>query len=51
MTLTLNRPAVHNAFNAAMRDELITYLRAVAADPSITSVHLDGAGPSFCSGG
>jgi enoyl-CoA hydratase/carnithine racemase len=51
MTLTLNRPAVHNAFNAAMRDELIGYLRAVAADPSITSVHLDGAGPSFCSGG
>ena len=50
MTLTLNRPAVHNAFNAAMRDELVANLRAIAADPSI-SVHLDGAGPSFCSGG
>ena len=49
--VSLNRPAVHNAFNTAMRDELVTILRAVAADPSVAEVHLDGAGPSFCSGG
>ena len=49
--MTLNRPAVHNAFNTAMRDELVAHLRAVVADPSVAEVHLDGAGPSFCSGG
>ena len=49
--LRLNRPAVHNAFDTAMRDDLVTNLRAVAADPSVTEVHLDGAGRSFCSGG
>jgi enoyl-CoA hydratase/carnithine racemase len=49
--VTLNRPNVHNAFNTAMRDELVAALRAVVADPSIADVHLDGAGPSFCSGG
>jgi hypothetical protein len=51
VNLTLNRPTVHNAFGALMRDELVTILRAVAADPSVAEVHLDGAGPSFCSGG
>ena len=49
--VTLNRPAVHNAFGTAMRDELVATLRTVVADPSIAEVHLDGAGPSFCSGG
>ena len=49
--VTLNRPNVHNAFNTAMRDELVATLRAVVADASIAEVHLDGAGPSFCSGG
>jgi enoyl-CoA hydratase len=49
--LTLNRPDSHNAFNAAMRDELVAQLRAAATDPTVTRVHLDGAGPSFCSGG
>jgi enoyl-CoA hydratase len=49
--VTLNRPTVHNAFDTATRDELVTILRAVAADPSVAEVHLDGAGPSFCSGG
>jgi enoyl-CoA hydratase/carnithine racemase len=49
--LTLNRPETHNAFGAAMRDELVTQLRAVAADTTVARVHLDGAGPSFCSGG
>jgi enoyl-CoA hydratase len=51
MRLTLNRPAVHNAFNAAMRDELVANLRAAAFDPQVTGIHIDGAGDSFCSGG
>jgi enoyl-CoA hydratase/carnithine racemase len=51
MSLTLNRPAVHNAFNAAMRDALVAHLRTVAADVSIDRLLIDGAGSSFCSGG
>jgi len=49
--VTLNRPRVHNAFDAAMRDELVATLRTVVADPSVAELFLDGAGPSFCSGG
>jgi enoyl-CoA hydratase/carnithine racemase len=47
----LDRPHVHNAYNAAMRDALCAVLRQFlkAADPPI--VHLRGNGPSFCSGG
>ena len=49
--VTLNRPTLHNAFDTTMRDELVTTLRTVVADPSVAELHLDGAGPSFCSGG
>jgi enoyl-CoA hydratase/carnithine racemase len=34
-----------------MRDELVTLLQVAAADPTVTSIALTGAGPSFCSGG
>ena len=51
LSITLNRPDVLNAFDAAMRDELLATLRVASLDPSITSVVLDGAGDSFCSGG
>ena len=51
LVVTLNRPAVHNAYNAAMRDHLYEALAVAAADPTITGVDLLGAGPSFCSGG
>jgi enoyl-CoA hydratase/carnithine racemase len=51
LSLTLNRPAKHNAFNMAMRDELSEALFIALSDPSITQVVLTGAGPSFCSGG
>ncbi len=51
LSLTLNRPEVRNAYDAAMRDELVTMFQVAAADPSITSISLAGAGPSFCSGG
>jgi enoyl-CoA hydratase/carnithine racemase len=42
---------VHNAYNAAMRDELCDALAVAGGDPSIEEVHLYGAGRSFCSGG
>lgn len=51
LTVTLDRPEVRNALNAAMRDALVDAFQLVAADPSITAVHLRGEGPTFCSGG
>jgi enoyl-CoA hydratase/carnithine racemase len=51
LLVTLDRPDVHNALDAAMRDQLDAALRIAVMDPSIDSVHLHGAGPSFCSGG
>ncbi|WP_420618508.1 enoyl-CoA hydratase/isomerase family protein [Candidatus Poriferisocius sp.] len=51
LRLTLNRPERHNAFSAEMRDGLVEMLRAAWADPSLDGIVLDGAGPTFCSGG
>lgn len=51
LTITLDRPEVRNAFNAAMRDQLCEALSVAGADPSITDVQLLGRGPDFCSGG
>lgn len=51
LTLTLHRPGRHNAYGAAMRDELVAALAVAAADPTVEVVELGGAGPSFCSGG
>ena len=51
LTITLDRPEVRNAFNAAMRDQLCEALSMVGADPSITDVQLLGHGQDFCSGG
>ena len=48
--IELNRPAVHNAYNAAMREALYDALAVAAADPAVT-VELSGRGPSYCSGG
>jgi enoyl-CoA hydratase/carnithine racemase len=48
--LTLDRPAVHNAYSAAMRDALIDGLAIAEADPGVRVV-IDATGPSFCSGG
>jgi len=49
--VTLNRPARHNAVDATLQQELVEALLVAAADGSIERVVLDGAGPSFCSGG
>lgn len=51
LDVVLNRPEVHNALNAAMRDALVDAFDLVAMDPSISEVHVSGAGASFCSGG
>ncbi len=42
--ITLNRPQVMNAWNAAMRDELTVALEAMEADSEIRAIILTGAG-------
>jgi 2-(1,2-epoxy-1,2-dihydrophenyl)acetyl-CoA isomerase len=49
MTITLNRPEVFNAFNAALHAALADALRE-AADPEVRSVVITGAGRGFCAG-
>ena len=49
LTITLNRPEVFNAFNAALHAALRDAL-AEAADPEVRAVVLTGAGRGFCSG-
>lgn len=51
LTVTLNRPAKHNAFSATVRDGLTEALLLASADVSIQQITLQGAGPSFCAGG
>ena len=51
LTITLNRPDVRNAYDAAMRDALVAALELVVEDDSIAMVHLRGAGRNFCAGG
>jgi enoyl-CoA hydratase/carnithine racemase len=46
--LTLDRPQVHNAFNADMIRELRTALAALRADADVRVVVLTGRGRSFC---
>jgi enoyl-CoA hydratase/carnithine racemase len=48
--LWLERPEVHNAFNAVMIRELRDALRVLAADPSARVLVLSGRGASFCAG-
>ena len=48
--LTLARPEVRNAFNAALIAELRDAFRALAGDTAIRVVVLEGEGPSFCGG-
>lgn len=51
LSVTLNRPARHNAYGTAMRDGLVEALSVAVADPTVGEIELSGAGPSFCSGG
>jgi enoyl-CoA hydratase/carnithine racemase len=50
VTITLDRPRVKNAMNAAMWDELLDTLADVAVTPSDRAVVVTGAGGEFCSG-
>ncbi|MEB4616273.1 enoyl-CoA hydratase/isomerase family protein [Leucobacter sp. M11] len=50
-TICFSRPDVHNAFDRRQREETVTALRLVAADPSVTALTLTGAGEAdFTSG-
>jgi hypothetical protein len=51
LLVTLNRPERRNAYGRQLRDALTEALRVAALDRSVSRVVLDGAGPSFCSGG
>jgi enoyl-CoA hydratase/carnithine racemase len=49
--LTLDRPHVRNALNAATLQSLVDALRMAAGDPELDEVHLWGRGDAFCAGG
>ena len=49
MTITLNRPEVFNAFNAALHAALAGALKE-ARDPEVRAVVITGAGRGFCAG-
>ena len=48
--IRLNRPDLHNAFDAALIAGLTDALQAWAADPAVRVVVLEGAGASFSAG-
>jgi len=48
--IVLNRPEVHNAFNAAMIKELLEVFKRIKDDESVRIVILTGKGKSFCAG-
>lgn len=49
-TVTLNRPAVRNAFNEELIRDLSDWAATVPSDGSVRVVVLRGAGASFCAG-
>jgi enoyl-CoA hydratase/carnithine racemase len=49
--VALNRPAMLNAYNVQMRDDLYQVLRAVRDDPEVRVMILRGEGPAFSTGG
>lgn len=51
LRVALNRPRLHNLYDAAMRDALGDALTIAIADPTIATVVLSGRGKSFCAGG
>src|SRR4030066_2074748 len=50
LRLTMNRPQIHNAFNAAMIRELAVAFDEAKKDSDVRLVVLTGAGESFCAG-
>lgn len=49
-TLCLNRPELHNAFDAGLIATLTAALERVGADPEVRAVVLTGSGASFSAG-
>jgi enoyl-CoA hydratase/carnithine racemase len=49
-TITFNRPAVHNALDKEMSDELADAVRAVKKDRECRFLIFRGAGDTFCAG-
>jgi 2-(1,2-epoxy-1,2-dihydrophenyl)acetyl-CoA isomerase len=49
-TITFNRPQVFNAFDKAMRDEMLQALDDCQNDTTVRCVLITGAGKAFCSG-
>ncbi len=50
LRLKLNRPALHNAFDAALVAALTHALEQAAAEPAVRVVVIEGAGASFSAG-
>ena len=50
VTLTMERPTVHNAFDATLIAQMTEALRALSLDPSCRQVVLTGRGVSFSAG-
>ena len=48
--ISLDRPAVLNAYNIQMRDDFSEALRAVADDPEVRALLITGEGRAFCAG-
>lgn len=49
-TVTLNRPAIHNAYNGALIDELTAALGALASDSNLRALVLRANGKNFSAG-
>ena len=50
VTITLNRPEIHNAFNDQIINDLTREFQSLDSDDSCRMVVLTGAGKSFCAG-
>jgi methylglutaconyl-CoA hydratase len=50
LTISLNRPEVHNAFDEVMIDEIKTAFQQASKDDNLRIVVLRGTGKSFCAG-
>ena len=50
MTIALNRPSLHNAFNGELLVLLTSALEEAASDDGIRVVVIEGSGRSFCAG-
>jgi len=50
VTVMLNRPDVHNAFDAEMVDALTATLRKLESTPRVRAVVITGTGKDFCAG-